>query len=389
MEKNLIHKGSVKDVYETEGGVVFDFSDRYSIYDWGKMPDLIEKKGVSLSLTGMAFFDWLSKASSWKNIVVPENTLYRASAMEQVKHLQNKGFKHHALNLVDSEGNKKLAGSLTNSFLVQQVEVLKPEFENGKYDYSFYETAPTNALVPLEVIFRFGIPQGSSMLRRASNEKYIERLGLKADEISDGCRFTFPVIEFSTKLEHRDRYITYEEAQKIAGLHDDEFRLILNRTQLLALKIKEFFANLNIELWDGKFEFAFVPSQDLKTRDIMLVDSIGPDELRLTYEGTQLSKEVLRQIYQANNPKWIKALDQSKKLAKERKTREWKKICLEELKEKPQNLSPDQAKAVSLMYQSLCNAIALESWKKEPFSNVPSLGEIVKLLNASKQGAQA
>lgn len=383
MEKKLIHRGSVKDVFETEGGVIFDFSNRYSIYDWGEMPDQIENKGTSLSLTGMAFFDWLSKSSTWKGLEVPDETLYRSSALEQVKHLQSKGFKHHAEYLVDQNGEKKMAGSLTPSFLVQQVDVFKPDYADGKYDYAFYETSPTNALVPLEVIFRFGIPRGSSMVKRASNQKYMERLGVKPEQVVEGERFSFPVIEFSTKLEHRDRYITYEEAQKIAGLHDDEFRLILNRTQLLALKLKEFFSNIDVELWDGKFEFAFVESDDLSTRDIMLVDSIGPDELRLTFDNTQLSKEVLRQIYQVNNPEWIKGLEQSKKLARERKTREWKKICVEELNSSPKALDPKQAKAVSLMYQSLCNAIAMESWKKEPFAKVPTLGQLVTILKGA------
>ena len=52
MEKNLIHKGSVKDVYEINDGVMFDFSNRYSIYDWGKMPNLIDGKGFKFE------FEW-------------------------------------------------------------------------------------------------------------------------------------------------------------------------------------------------------------------------------------------------------------------------------------------------------------------------------------------
>lgn len=377
MEKTLLHKGSVKDVYEINDGVMFDFSNRYSIYDWGKMPNLIEKKGLSLSLTGMAFFDWLGKPANWKGIEVPERTLYRSSAIEQIKLLQSKGLRHHAQYLCDENGEKKISGTLTKSFFVDPVEVIKPDYEDGKYDYSFYETAPTNTLVPLEVIFRFGMPKGSSLAKRAAHPKYVERLGITADDIKEGAEFDFPVIEFSTKLEHRDRCITYEEAQRIAGLHDDEFRLILNRTQLLALKLKSFFKDIDVELWDGKFEFAFCSNDDLTTRDIMLVDSIGPDELRLTHQGIQLSKEVLRQIYHRIHPEWIKALENSKKLAKERKTREWKKICVEELKITPKELSKEQANLISHMYQSLCNAIANAAWKKEPFKGVPSFSEIV------------
>ena len=108
-----------------------------------------------------------------------------------------------------------------------------------------------------------------------------------------------------------------------------------------------------------------------------MVDSIGPDELRLTHQGIQLSKEVLRQIYHRTQPEWIKAVQESKKLAQKRKTRNWKKICVEELKVLPKELTKDQSELISSMYQSLCNAITSAAWNKEPFKNVPALSEIV------------
>ena len=40
-------------------------------------------------------------------------------------------------------------------------------------------------------------------------------------------------------------------------------------------------------------------------RHFVLVDSIGPDELRLTFKGTQLSKQNLRNSYKNSN--WKKA----------------------------------------------------------------------------------
>ena len=45
-------------------------------------------------------------------------------------------------------------------------------------------------------------------------------------------------------------------------------------------------------------------------------DSIGPDELRLTFDGVQLSKETLRKPYRSTP--WLTAIDQAKALAKER-----------------------------------------------------------------------
>lgn len=51
--------GSVKDLTilkkprgKKEGIGRFVFSDRYSVFDWGGMPDLIENKGAALCLMG-------------------------------------------------------------------------------------------------------------------------------------------------------------------------------------------------------------------------------------------------------------------------------------------------------------------------------------------------
>jgi phosphoribosylaminoimidazole-succinocarboxamide synthase len=51
--------GSVKDLpilkkqKEKEAGVGrFVFSDRYSVFDWGEMPDLVPNKGAALCLMG-------------------------------------------------------------------------------------------------------------------------------------------------------------------------------------------------------------------------------------------------------------------------------------------------------------------------------------------------
>lgn len=43
---HLLYSGSVKDVYGVAGKdpFVFQFSDRYSIFDWGEMPDAIPGK---------------------------------------------------------------------------------------------------------------------------------------------------------------------------------------------------------------------------------------------------------------------------------------------------------------------------------------------------------
>ena len=41
----------------------FHFSDRYSVFDWGEMPDLIDKKGEALCLMGAYCFERLEVKS--------------------------------------------------------------------------------------------------------------------------------------------------------------------------------------------------------------------------------------------------------------------------------------------------------------------------------------
>ena len=50
---------------------------------------------------------------------------------------------------------------------------------------------------------------------------------------------------------------------------------------------------------DGKLEFVKVGDR------LLLADSITPDELRLTYRGTQISKEPLRQYYRKRDPGFL------------------------------------------------------------------------------------
>ena len=58
--------GSVKDISILEkasadsfGKARFSFSNRYSVFDWGEMPDHLEHKGESIALLSAYFFEKL------------------------------------------------------------------------------------------------------------------------------------------------------------------------------------------------------------------------------------------------------------------------------------------------------------------------------------------
>lgn len=260
-----IYSGSVKDIYTKGDFLYFDFSDRYSIYDWGEMPDTIPGKGKYLTLMAELFFKYLEKE-------IPN-------------------IKHHFIKIKD------------NKLKVKKFQVLKPKHSGTHYDYGLFETRPTNTLVPLEIIYRFGTPKGSSA---------IKRLGFSEGEI-----FAEPLIEFSTKLEPTDRYLSDDEAKTIAGLDSREFKRLKDITALIAVKLQKLFSSLDLTLWDGKFEFAFD-----ENRDFVLVDSIGLDELRVMQGESHISKETLRQYYK--NTYWLEQVP----LHKQTYGDAWKEVML-------------------------------------------------------------
>ncbi len=371
--EELLYRGSVKDVYGRTGEdtLVFRFSDRYSVFDWGEMPDQLEKKGEALAQIGDLCFRFLGKPETWTDWKVSGVSPWLEKRSEEsavLRSLKANGVQHHSLGLTEK-----------NALKVRAFERVKPEFKNNSYDYTAYKARPVNTLVPLEVVFRFGAPEGSSFLARAKQRPgYSRSLGL-GDDIKPGTAFPHPIVEFFTKLEPTDRFLFRDEARAVAGLNDEEFAALEQLTLLIALRLRDLFASFGVELWDGKFEFAFVPG-DEKVRDLCLGDSIGPDELRLIKDGVHLSKEVLRQEYRDSS--WYKALEKAKKLAKERGEEDFRKICREEQGEEPRPLRKEIAMAASALYPALANAIAKAVGEKVPFANAKKLDEVVESLKS-------
>lgn len=258
----LVHKGSTKDVYRAGDNYLFRFSDRYSVFDWGEMPDHLQGKGASLSRFTKLVYAKLGEAK----------------------------IKHHLLDEPCAE----------NEIIVTPFEVLRGL--KGPFPQK------ENIFIPLEVIFRMGVASGSSLLKRFKTERDWIDAGFDR-EYQELEMFGEPKIEFTTKLERFDRPLSHQEAKDLSGLTDVEWQNLISTTKNIALILKDIFSAHEICLWDGKVEFA-AGKKINGNREIILVDSIGPDELRLTKDGVQLSKEVIRQYYR--NSTWYKKLDEVK-----------------------------------------------------------------------------
>jgi phosphoribosylaminoimidazole-succinocarboxamide synthase len=291
----LIYQGSSKDVHREGDEVIFDFTDRYSVFDWGEMPDQLSGKGAALAAMGALFFQILEK-----------------------RHIP-----HHFLGLKGIPGE-------TRQMRVKPVTVHWPKRLDKTWDYTFYRQRPSNCLVPLEVIFRWGAPEGSSILKRCPN--------LRPD-----VRFQRPVIEFTSKLEPEDRFLSHHEAQALASLSDSEMARLIERTTEVATHLRDVLELINCELWDGKLEWAFDAQ-----RDFMLVDAIGLDELRVNYQGKVLSKEFLRQHYRGSA--WERALAETKSFTRAQGS-DFKLLC----PLRPEPLPTAVKTAAETLYMSFTN----------------------------------
>ena len=301
----IIYEGSVKNLWAVDNTTLeFEYTDAYSVFDWGRMPDMLKGKGVALASIGEFFFGKVEQPGEWKKLAKDPRITQALRAEYEV--LCTRGMLTHF--------KKRTA---PNKFTVQKVKVVRPEvlniFGREVVDYSSCWFSRPH-LIPLEVVFRFGAPSGSSFFERATPQ-YCREVGLK-EVPKVGSRFPEVVIEFFSKLENKDRFLTFEQAYLYTRLDDRTFGSMIARSMLLSIFLENFFKEIGLELWDGKFEWALNADGE-----VILVDSIGPDELRLLdpKTGIQLSKEFLRQFYRPTG--WYEKVNAEKKIGGDWKSR--------------------------------------------------------------------
>lgn len=332
--------GSVKDLQilkeaerDKSGIGRFAFSDRYSVFDWGEMPDHIVDKGKAMCIATAYFFERLEDA----------------------------GIKTHYLGIVENGVAKKLSklNKAQNVMEFKLVNVLRPSIKGDTYDYSIYKEVKGNFLIPLEVIYRNSLPKGSSVFKRLMQGTLkLEDIGLK-EEPKPGQILEKPILDVSTKLESTDRYISWEEAQKICNLNDREVEEIKKITLFINDLISKEAKKMGLFNEDGKVEFGFD-----ENRNLILVDALGTlDECRFTYDGIPVSKEIARIHYRKTD--WYKDVEEAKK----RDEINWKKL----VDSVPPPLPEKLANAISMIYRSYSNELTGREW-----FNVPPIGEVLK-----------
>lgn len=371
----VLYRGSVKNVRGevSAESLLFEFSDRYSVFDWGEMPDQLDGKGKTLAIMGKSFFQYLGQVSNWESLFSSEvlkqtfsqDYLTALSQSEIYKRYCVHGLNHHAF-LEQDEFN-------TPYLKVKNINIIRPVFDGASYHYEAYTDKPVHALVPLEVIFRLGLSNGNSLTKRLGKD-LAKWKAFGFNEIPDTGLLQTPIIDFSTKLERGDRYLDYSEAKTISGMNDSEWIELQQITNLIALNLFRFHHDLGLELWDGKIEVGFIPGTN-GNRSFMLVDSIGIDELRLLYKGKSFSKEFLRETYKEST--WFHNLELAKKDVIGTGG-DFKEVCLTKYKSTPAPLNPEVKARAEAVYKSYSNAVTSKVLGKKFFAEEFNLEDYSK-----------
>ncbi|MCB9475872.1 MAG: hypothetical protein H6684_15100 [Deltaproteobacteria bacterium] len=386
----VIHVGSTKNLRQVKkvtaknpGVFWFEFTDDYSVFDYGKMPDTIPNKGAAAAMMTAHLFEKISAPATWKAFVkndvlakVKDKALRAELADSPVlKNLTKSGFPTHYQGIVNEDGQAVPVAKLKSPSRIVQVaavRIVKPKIVNiaGRklYDYSPIPASESNFLVPAECIFRFGVPTGSSLLRRLErNPAYGDEIGL-TKAIKAGSMLPKPIVEFTSKLEPSDRFWTYEFALNASRLGAESFLKLQHGVLLMALCLREEFDRMGIKLWDGKFEFVHIGGA------LSLGDAITPDELRLTYKKLQVSKEPLRQYHLKHQPDFVAAV----KKAAEMSVKDDRSLAAitKALGHPPVPIDPAMRQAASDMYAGITETLL----GREVFGGTASLADVTKQL---------
>ena len=348
---------SVKEIHveapatdEALGRGSFVFTDAYSVFDWGQMPDRIPQKGASLCAMGAGNFELLES----EGVPTHYRGVFDPTGGDGGDRGDGANGGGPVVGLDDvSEPPREMA--------VELAAVPELPHDGRAYDYDAYHAAAgSNYLVPLEIVFRNTVPVGSSLRRRSEPADHGLDLTEWPDEPVD---LPEPVVEFTTKLESSDRHLDRAEAARIAGpgvsIEDlDAVARAVNR--LVTARAAE--AGLVHE--DGKIECIAVDGE------VRVADVVGTlDENRFSYDGQEVSKEVLRQYHKHSQPEWVEAVAAAKAEAKRRDVADWKSLCARE----PEPLPADVIGVASDLYAGGANA-----YLDRALFDAPGLAEAVE-----------
>lgn len=280
------------------GSGVFEFTDYFSVFDWGRfLDDPILGKGEAMAAVVGRYFELLSVA----------------------------GIKSHYLGKED-------------------MTKIKVALVDIPHAYANVDFGTVNYLLPIEIIFRiYTHPASSDLKKIKEGKRTYQELGYEQMP-EPNKRLPQVKISYSTKLEETDRVLSREEAQVLSGLGDGE----MDKLESLARKVCDIITDHSEKIglihYDGKIEIAKDAEGDFMIVDVL--STLDEDRFMMDAGGgnfVDVSKQFIRNWYVAQG--WKKEVDAAKKVAEEKNSRDWKQFC-----SKPPKMPANVKNLISEMY---------------------------------------
>ncbi len=313
LKKEPDYKGSVQNLYFLNNYILCETTTGGSVFDVGTIFNIPESD-IYRTVIRHLIYSKLNSGEDFDEIYkfFPED--FKIS------------IKTHHIGIIDKKSGEIVKDKkfiLSNLTLVKKFKIIKPVqfkiFNKILWDYHSHHI-DDNFVIPLENIIRFGITPQSSVYKRflKADERGKNEIlnSLMVENLYPWQKFSKPILDFTTKYEPQDRAVSYQEALYISGLDRELFKKLIFSTYFCAYFVYNFFKKVGLELWDLKLEFA------KSGEDIILVDTIDTDSIRITInidgKRVHFNKQSIRDYFIKFHPDWIKAIEDAKKIAKEK-----------------------------------------------------------------------
>ena len=332
-ETSVKEVGVIKEPARDEHGIAdFDHRPVFSVFDYGTIVPPIPLDNSTIALMGAFNFELL----------------------------ESKNISTHYLGLVDSEDrvvdtNRAISEKITPTKMrVKFGYRIMPEFSplEREWDYSIFECPGVAFYIrPIEFISRNELPDSSSVWKRVvKREITLQDLGLpegfkKGDSIHEHLK---PILDYSTKFEPEDRYLSPEQARELMHINRTTFDFINETTRKVSNLMTDYANSRGFERLDGKIEYM----------STLVADNVCTwHEERLIISGTNLgiSKQRIRDKIVQLNSEWYDELERAKKQARKERYDDFRRLMDPEIKNQFVLPSPEFFHAINTLFRAGTN----------------------------------
>lgn len=195
------------------------------------------------------------------------------------------------------------------SLHVDECQVQDKPLLSGQADYE---------MVGLEVLFRMGTSEKfCGRVKRGEIDFNSFEFLKQGQRLRPGVTFKKPYVEASTKWDDLDGYLTVKQASNLTDMSKKDVSRLYRWVGQIGQHLDDLFTELGYSLVDGKVEVA----RDKTTGGFILIDGISLDELGVMKGDEHWGKNLLRNEYKRNHPKWYAELEAAQEAYPKDKTK--------------------------------------------------------------------